>query len=118
MQSKAPLLRANTSADSKFLADFVCRYDKLIPLLPDIELFTHQSSTSTLVARMRNLRFICSLEMLRRDFRQRNEGTKKTDWFMNEAVDEWNIAILGDRRDTDKMTIGSPGKIGMVQVVG
>ena len=46
---------------------------------------------------------------------------------MNEAVDEWNIAILGDRWDTDKMpcfqfdrggTIGSPGKIGMVQVVG
>jgi hypothetical protein len=45
---------------------------------------------------------------------------------MNEAVDDWNIAILGDRWDTDNMprfqfdrggTIVSPGKIGMVQVV-
>ncbi len=33
MQSKAPLLWACTSVDSKFLADFVCRHDELIPLL-------------------------------------------------------------------------------------
>jgi len=127
MQSKAPLLRTCTSADSKFLADFVCRHDNLIPLLPESELFTHQGSTSTVVARMRNPRFICSLYMLRRDFRLRNVGTKKTDWFMHEVVDRWNIAILGDRWDTDLMplfqfdrggTIGGPGKIGMVQVVG
>jgi hypothetical protein len=54
MQSKAQLLRACTLADSKFLADFVCLHDELIPLLPDSELFMHQSSTSTVVARMRN----------------------------------------------------------------
>ena len=105
MQSKAQLLRACTLADSKFLADFVCRHDKLIPLLPESELFTHQSSTSTVVARMRNPRFICSLDMLRRDFRLRNDGTKKTDWFMHEVVDRWNIAILGDRWDTDLMPL-------------
>jgi len=46
---------------------------------------------------------------------------------MHEVVDKWNIAILGDLWDTNNMprfqfdrvgTIGGPGKIGMVQVVG
>ena len=46
---------------------------------------------------------------------------------MHEVVDKWNIAILGDRWNTDNMprfqfdtggTIGAPGKIEMVQVVG
>ena len=52
---------------------------------------------------------------------------RKMDLFMHEIVDKWNIAILGDRWDTDNMplfqfdwggTIGGPGKIGMVRVVG
>ena len=99
-------------------------HNELIPLSTDSELFPHQNSTHTVLARMYNPRFICSLNRLRLDFRQHNAGTPETDWFMNRAVNQWDVVILGDRWETDNMprfesesggAIGGPGTVGMIQ---
>ena len=83
-------------SDVKLLQRFLSHYPTPIPLKGDAELYIHQSSSNSIIANMRNAKFLCGLANLRKDFGRHACPGGQTDWYLHASVNAFNCCIVGE----------------------
>ena len=94
----------NHLRDAALLSHFLAHYPQPIPLDPDAELYIHQASSRSIVAKMVRPRFLYGLGNLRTDTRRVACPGAANDWYMQKRLNDYNCCILG----TDWSTRGLP----------
>jgi hypothetical protein len=82
--------------EAALLSHYLGNYPEPIPLNPNCELYIHQSSSRSIVAKMVRPRFLYGLKNLRTDTRRVACPGPKTDWYMELCLTPFNCCVLGD----------------------
>ena len=90
-------------SDEKLLQKYLSFYPEPIPLKGDAHLYIHQSSSNSIVAKMRNAKFLAGLAHLRTDFRRQACPGGKTDWYLHPSLNEFNCCIVGEEWEVEHL---------------